>query len=118
MRIDVQADQDIRPLLAGQSLAQVRLALALALEQAQWGVLNARGAVYTSALRQADEVLAGYFDAANPAVQSLRQRIEALAEQPVEVETPELRPALLSLQAYVQQRQTPRNGETEQEAAP
>lgn len=118
VRIDVNADQNIRPLLAGQSLSQVRLALALALEQAQWGALNARAPVYSSALGQADDVLKNYFDVDNPAVQSLRQRIAALAEQAVEVETPELRPALLSLQAYVQQRQTPRNGEAEQEAAP
>ncbi len=118
VRIDVNADQNIRPLLAGQSLAQVRLALTLALEQAQWGALNAQAPVYTGALRQADEVLKDYFDAGNPTVQRLRQRIETLAEQSVEVETPELRPALLSLQAYVQQRQTPRNGEAGQEATP
>ncbi len=118
VRIEVNADQNIRPLLAGQSLAQVRLALALSLEQAQWGALNAQAPVYTGALRQADDVLHHYFDADNPAVQSLRQRISALAEQAVEVETPELRPALLSLQAYVQQRQAPRNDEAEQEATP
>lgn len=118
VRIDVNADRNIRPLLAGQSLAQVRLALALALEQAQWGALNARKPVYTGALHQADEVLQRYFDADNPAVKRLRQRIAVLSEQAVEVETPELRPALLSLQAYLQQRQAPRNGEAKQEAAP
>src|SRR5690606_11120257 len=50
VRIDLHADQDVRPQLAGQSLAQVRLTLALALEQAQWGALNGEQEVYRQAL--------------------------------------------------------------------
>ena len=114
VRIDLQADQDIRPLLAGQSLAQVRLALALTLEQAQWGALNAQPQVYTAALDQARQVLGSYFDAENPAVQSLQQRIATLAEQPVAVQAPDLRPALLALQAYLQRRQAGETGEAPQ----
>src|SRR5690606_38039445 len=40
VRVDFGVGSEVRPLLAGQSLAQVRLALSLAIEQAQWAVLN------------------------------------------------------------------------------
>ncbi|MQT72676.1 heme biosynthesis operon protein HemX, partial [Pseudomonas sp. FSL R10-0071] len=49
IRIDFNADKNVRPLLAGQSLTQVRLALSLALEQAQWAALNGLASVYTQA---------------------------------------------------------------------
>lgn len=108
LRIELNAEQELRPLLAGQNLAQVRLALGLALEQAQWAALNGRPEVYGAALQQASDVLAGYFDTANPAARSLAQRLAEMAEQPVTVQTPDLRPALQSLQAYVAQRQQAR----------
>ncbi len=57
IRIDFNANKNIRPLLAGQSLTQVRLALSLALEQAQWAALNGQADVYTQALREARDVL-------------------------------------------------------------
>ena len=108
LRIELNAEQELRPLLAGQNLAQVRLALSLALEQAQWAALQGRPQVYGAALQQASEVLNGYFDTANPAARSLAQRLAELAEQPVTVEAPDLRPALQSLQAYLAQRQQAR----------
>lgn len=111
LRIELNAEQELRPLLAGQSLAQVRLALSLALEQAQWAALNGQPQVYGAALQQASDVLTGYFDTANPAARSLRQRLAELAEQPVSVDTPDLRPALQSLQAYLRQRQQARGEE-------
>ena len=40
VRVDFDASADVKPLLAGQTLGQVRLALSLAIEQAQWAVLN------------------------------------------------------------------------------
>jgi uroporphyrin-III C-methyltransferase len=104
VRLDLHADQDIRPQLAGQTLSQVRLTLSLAMEQAQWGALNARQDVYEGAVKQAREVLEQYFDARNSSVQSLQQRLGQLSGQIVEVETPDLRPALTRLEAYVRQR--------------
>jgi uroporphyrin-3 C-methyltransferase len=52
IRIDFHADKNIRPLLAGQSLTQVRLALSLALEQAQWAALNGEAEVYAKAVTE------------------------------------------------------------------
>lgn len=105
VRIDLHADQDVRPQLAGQSLAQVRLTLALALEQAQWGALNGEPEVYRQALAAAGDVLDTYFDRDNQAVQALRQRIGELAEQPVVAQLPKLDSALDVLQAYLKRRE-------------
>lgn len=115
LRLDLHADQDIRPLLAGASLAQLRLTLSLTLQQAQWAALNAEPRVYQASLQQATTLLDNYFDRADPAVQALRQRLEQLAGQPVAVEPPDLRPVLLALQAYLEQRERQGAGEGEGE---
>ncbi|MBD9413736.1 uroporphyrinogen-III C-methyltransferase [Pseudomonas sp. PDM16] len=105
VRIDLHADQDVRPQLAGQSLAQVRLTLALALEQAQWGALNGDQAVYRQALTSASEVLDSYFDRDNQAVQAMQKRIGELSEQKVVASMPKLDDALSGLQAYLKRRE-------------
>jgi uroporphyrin-3 C-methyltransferase len=107
LRIDLHADEDVRPLLAGQSLAQVRLTLSLALEQAQWAALNGEPKVYQQALDSARQVLDTYFDRGNPAVQAMLRRFDELAVQPVTVQPPDLSPALGSLQAYLKRREAP-----------
>ncbi|HSC82812.1 MAG TPA: uroporphyrinogen-III C-methyltransferase, partial [Pseudomonas sp.] len=105
VRIDLHADQDVRPQLAGQSLAQVRLTLALALEQAQWGALNGQPEVYRQALNAASEVLGQYFDRDNQAIQAMQARIGELQQQKVVAELPKLDVALNTLQAYLKQRE-------------
>lgn len=104
-RIDFSAAQDIRPLLAGQSLAQVRLALTLALQQAQWGALNGDAGVYQQSLKQARGVLDDQFNQDNPSVQALRARLSELVTQPVVVPMPDLMPALTAVQSYLQHRE-------------
>ncbi len=115
VRLDLHADQDIRPQLVGQSLAQVRLTLALALEQAQWGALNGEPEVYRQALAAASDVLDTYFDRDNQAVQRMQGRIGELSGQPVVAGMPKLDEALRSLQVYLKQRETsermPQTGE-------
>ncbi|MDG9922459.1 MULTISPECIES: uroporphyrinogen-III C-methyltransferase [unclassified Pseudomonas] len=105
VRIDLHADQDVRPQLAGQSLAQVRLTLALALEQAQWGALNGEQQVYRQALASASEVLDSYFDRDNQAVQAMQKRIGELSGQKVVASMPKLDDALAGLQAYLKRRE-------------
>ncbi len=101
-RIQLDASQDIKPLLAGQNLSQVRLALSLALEQAQWGALHGQTQVYQQSLRQARDVLRGHFNEENPDSRALLARLDELSSQPVEVKAPDLAPALSALQAYLQ----------------
>jgi uncharacterized protein HemX len=107
VRIDLQADQDVRPLLSGQSLAQVRLAMSLAIEQAQWAVLNGEEAVYRQALAQAQEVLGSHYNLNVAANRALHGRLGELARQPVSIEMPDLAPSLKAFQAYLKARQSP-----------
>ncbi len=117
-RIDFSPDNNIRPLLAGQSLQQVRLALSLALEQAQWAALNGQGKVYTQALDEARGVLAGSFNQDNTQAKSLLARIDALKGQSVTVDVPDLAASITALQAYMAQRHTPVEGAAAPAAAP
>ncbi len=107
IRIDFHADKNIRPLLAGQSLTQVRLALSLALEQAQWAALNGEAQVYTKALAEARSVLDANFNQDNAQSRALGERLDELAKQPVSVMTPDLTQSLSAVQAYLEQRHKP-----------
>ncbi|MBP0940122.1 uroporphyrinogen-III C-methyltransferase [Pseudomonas alliivorans] len=103
-RIDFNADKDIRPVLAGQSLSQVRLALSLALEQAQWAALNGEPEVYSRALAEAKSVLQSNFNQDDPQGKLLGARLDAVAAQPVAVKTPDLAQSLSAVQAYLERR--------------
>lgn len=105
VRIDFNAGTDVRPLLAGQSLAQVRLALSLAIEQAQWAVLNGNTEVYRQSLEQAVRLIDDHFSSDNVQSRGLRDRIEALSSRQVSVTLPDLAPALQALQAYIHKRE-------------
>ncbi len=108
VRLDFNADQNIRPLLAGQSLTQVRLALSLALEQAQWAALHGQTAVYKQALTQAVDVLDGNFNKDNPSSRALRARVAELIDQTIEVKAPDLTQSINAMQAYIEQKQSAR----------
>lgn len=104
IRIDFSADKDIRPVLAGQSLAQVRLALTLALEQAQWAALNGEPQIYAKAIEEARGVLLSNFNKDNPQSKVIAERLDALVDQPVSVMTPDLAQSLSAVQAYLERR--------------
>lgn len=106
-RVDFHADRDVKPLLAGQSLAQVRLALSLALEQAQWAALNGEQVVYEHALDQALSILDGNFNAENPQSKVIRSSVVELHNRPVKVNAPDLGPSLSAVQAYLLQLHKP-----------
>ncbi|POA22328.1 heme biosynthesis operon protein HemX [Pseudomonas sp. FW300-N1A1] len=104
IRIDFDTDKNIRPLLAGQSLTQVRLALSLALEQAQWAALNGQAPVYTQALDEARDVLKGSFNLDNPQSKVMLEQLAELSKQPVTVATPDLATTLSVVQGYLERR--------------
>ncbi|MGA4320143.1 uroporphyrinogen-III C-methyltransferase [Ectopseudomonas hydrolytica] len=107
-RIELDADRNVRPLLSGQSLSQVRLSLSLALEQAQWAALHGQTGVYRQALKQAEEILDAHFNLDNPDSRALRQRFAELADATVEVKVPDLSDSLDALQAYLHRKQAQR----------
>ncbi|MFK5734999.1 MULTISPECIES: uroporphyrinogen-III C-methyltransferase [Pseudomonas] len=110
-QIEFNADDNVRPLLAGQSLNQLRLALSLTIEQAQWAALNGEAKVYTQALDDARSVLLANFNADNPQSKAMLDSLNALAEQPVSVVTPDLSESLAAVQAYIQRRHLPTEAE-------
>jgi uroporphyrin-3 C-methyltransferase len=101
---DFNADKNIRPLLAGQSLTQVRLALSLALEQAQWAALNGQPEVFDKALAEAKSVLRANFNQDSAQSKMLTARLDELSKQPVSVMTPDLAQSLSAVQAYLERR--------------
>lgn len=107
-RIEFDADRNVRPLLSGQSLSQVRLSLSLALEQAQWAALHGQTGVYKQSLKQAEEILDAHFNLDNPDSRALRQRLGELADASIEVKVPDLSDSLDALQAYLQRKQAQR----------
>lgn len=115
VRVDFDASADVKPLLAGQTLGQVRLALSLAIEQAQWAVLNGNAEVYRQALQQASALISDHFSEDNGQARGLRERIDALAQREVEVQLPDLSSALKALQAYVGKREAPNETPAEPE---
>lgn len=104
VRLEFTASDEVRPLLAGQTLEQLRLALRLALEQAQWAALSARPEIYRGALEQARALVQRYFGLDTAENQAFYTRLGELAGQPVALELPDLSPALSALQAYLGQR--------------
>ncbi|MBC8649776.1 heme biosynthesis operon protein HemX [Pseudomonas sp. MTM4] len=116
VRIDFNAGTDVKPLLAGQSLAQVRLALSLAIEQAQWAVLNGNEEVYRQSLEQAARLIEDHFSEENGQSRGLRDRIGELAKRQVSVTLPDLTPALQAMQSYVQTRESADSNEPDDNA--
>ena len=103
-RIDFNPDDNIRPLLAGQGLNQVRLALSLALEQAHWAALNGEASVYSRSLGEARSVLQDNFNQDNPQSKAMLARIAELEPKAVSVVTPDLAASLAAVQAYLERR--------------
>ncbi len=114
VRIDLDAVSNVKPLLAGQSLGQVRLALSLAIEQAQWAVLNANTEVYRQSLAQARALLTDYFNPDDLESQALARRIDDIAQRQITAEMPDLTPALRALEAYIAEREKASHGLQEQ----
>ena len=104
IRIDFNADKNVRPLLAGQSLSQVRLALSLALEQAQWAALNGQPAVYSQVLDEARDILKGNFNPDNSQSKVMLEQVAELSRQPVTVVTPDMTGTLSAVQGYLERR--------------
>jgi uroporphyrin-3 C-methyltransferase len=109
--IEFNADDNVRPLLSGQSLNQLRLALSLTIEQAQWAALNGEEKVYRQALDDARSVLLANFNADNPQSKAMLDSLNQLADQPVSVVTPDLSESLAAVQAYIQRRHLPAEAE-------
>lgn len=104
VRLDFNSPDDIQPLLSSQEITHIRLAISLAVEQAQWGALNGQQQTYDQAIQQGLDLLKYYFSSDNQTAQALTALLNELVGQPVSQSMPDIKPALLALQAYIQDR--------------
>lgn len=104
IRLDVNSTEDIKPLLSSQQLTHIRLAVSLSLEQAQWAALNGQQDVYDQAVAQGIEFLEHYFAESHQAASSMRTQLQELAGSKISQSMPDINPALVALQGYIQER--------------
>lgn len=101
VRIQVDSTEKIKPILAGRDLLEVRMAINLSLEQAQWAALNGQEQVYQAALEQAADTIQSFFNKDHKQANSLLQLIEELKTQHVNQEMPDLSKAAKAINAYI-----------------
>lgn len=104
IRLDFDSSEEIKPLLASQEVTHIRLAMSLAVEQAQWAALNGQQQAYDKALEQSQQLLQHYFSADNQKASALLAQLDELEGQAVSQQMPDIQPALLALQAYIHDR--------------
>lgn len=104
VRLDFNSPDDVRPLLSSQEITHIRLALSLAIEQAQWSALNGQQQAYDQAIGQGISLLQHYFASDNSQAQALLAQLSELQGQTVSQAMPDISSALIALQAYIADR--------------
>lgn len=104
IRLDINSTEEIQPLLSSQQLTHIRLALSLSLEQAQWAALNGQQEVYDQAITQGVEYLERYFAKDYQAAVGMREQLQELTGAKISQTMPDINPALIALQGYIQER--------------
>lgn len=104
VRIQAGNTEKIKPILSGKSLLEVRLAINLSLEQAQWAAFNGETEVYIAALNQAIDTIQSFFKQSNQEAANLITQLEELKKQPISAKIPDLAPAMDELNAYINKR--------------
>lgn len=113
IRLDVNSTEEIQPLLSSQQLTHIRLAVSLSLEQAQWAALNGQQEVYDQAVAQGIEYLERYFAKDYQVASSIREQLQELTGAKISQTMPDINPALVALQGYIQQRTLERRAPVE-----
>lgn len=90
-------DAPYQPLLTADQTTNLYSNLELKLEAARVALLRGDKVLFDQSLDMADQWLANWFDTGSNAVSVLRQRIEALKEQPMIIETPDISTSLQRL---------------------
>lgn len=106
VRVDFQRGKVITPLLDEAEMQRVQRTLQLTLEQAQWAALRGEEQVYQASLQRAEKMLQQYFELKNPKVQGMQKQLQALHDEAVSLNPPELAPLQQSLSTYIQNRRS------------
>ena len=94
-------DEPYEPLLAPQFEAALRQQLLLLVEQAQLALMAGNQRLYTDSLRQAAQWTERYFSVDQAVTQAVVAQLEALAEQAVSVDAPDISGSQRALRDYL-----------------
>ena len=103
-------DHQLDQLLMPEQESAVREHLRLTFTEAQVGLLNQSSTVYTQALHHAVETLQRYFPQEDARVKGVIDRVNALAQQPIRPELPDVTGVLQQWQQAVERRHAQQTG--------
>lgn len=101
VRIDLNADTSTLPVLTAQGVAQIKMALDLSIEKAQWAALNGEANVYTTELNRTIHLLTSYFNADATNVKTIINKLNLLKAKAVTVHAPDLSDNLRLINKYL-----------------
>jgi len=94
-----RTDKKIIPLLGEQEIQQLRQALGLKIEIARLALLQSNTALFQSSLEEASSWLGEYFNAQQPAVESITTELRSLKQIQLEPAYPDISQSLAMLEA-------------------
>lgn len=86
--VTISRDRQVEPLPDPESRFLLSQNLLLQVETARLAAVRGEAENYLAAIERIDAWVSAYFDSASPAVAAVREQLDALAQQPVEITTP------------------------------
>lgn len=109
VRVDFNANSKVLPLLTAQGVGQLKMALSLSIEKAQWAALNGEAAIYTAELDRTAQLITEYFDTKHQEVIALIDKIDELKAKTVITKVPDITDTLLLVNNYLDEQINPRS---------
>lgn len=101
VRVDFNANSKVLPLLTAQGVGQLKMALSLSIEKAQWAALNGEASIYTAELDRTAQLITEYFDINHSEVTALVNKINELKTKTVITKVPDITDTLLLVNNYL-----------------
>lgn len=101
VRVDFNADTKTIPVLTSQGVAQIKMALDLSIEKAQWAALNGQATIYTTELDRATQLLTDYFNVNASDVKAIINKLNTLKTAAITVEVPDISDSLRIVNTYL-----------------
>lgn len=101
VRVDFNANNKTTPILTAQGIGQLKMTLDLSIEKAQWAAISGQPTIYQNELSRVTQFLNQYFDANSTQVKALISKIDALKNETLIVETPDLTDTLRTINTYL-----------------
>lgn len=101
VRVDFNANSKLLPLLTAQGVGQLKMALSLAIEKAQWAALNGESNIYVAELERTVQLLTQYFDDKSTEVKAVVDKINDLKNRPIVLKIPDISDTLVLVNNYL-----------------